>query len=80
MGFEDEYEYEYEDEFEEEYEEEYEAGGHGLQNVFSESEEMELASELLTIADDEELEYFLGNWMAVSLVNGLIRFRFKPIR
>ena len=54
-----EYEDEYENEFE--YEDEYEAGGYEMDNVFDESEEMELASELLTVADDEELEYFLGS-------------------
>jgi len=49
--YEDEYEYEGEYEYEDEYE---------MESVFDESEEMELASELLTVADDEELEYFLG--------------------
>jgi hypothetical protein len=67
MEYEDEYEaeyeydneYEYEDEFE--YENEYEGYGYDMENVFDESEEMELASELLTLSDDRELEYFLGN-------------------
>ena len=47
-----EYEYEYANEFEDEY-------GDEMENVFDESEEMEMASELLNVADDEELEYFL---------------------
>jgi uncharacterized protein (DUF697 family) len=65
MEYEGDYEAEYEDEyeFEDEYEDEseYEAYGHDMESVFDESEEMELASELLTVADDEELEYFLGS-------------------
>lgn len=48
----------YEDEYEHEYEYEFE-GGYG-EGVFDEAEEMELASELLSVGDDEELEYFLG--------------------
>jgi uncharacterized protein (DUF697 family) len=62
MEYEDEYEaeYEYDDEYEDEYEGEHEFEGYEMENVFDESEEMELASELLTVADDEELEYFLG--------------------
>ena len=56
--FEDEYEYEeeyeYEDEFE--YEEEYEVS----YTPFSEEEEMELATELLAISSEEELDQFLG--------------------
>lgn len=65
MEYEDEYgaeyeaEYDNESEFEDEYEYEYEYE-YEMENVFDESEEMELASELLTISDDEELEYFLG--------------------
>ena len=54
MGeFEDEYDNEYEDEYE--FEEEYEFEG-----VFDESEEMELAAELLTVSDEYEMEQFLG--------------------
>jgi len=51
-------EYEYEDEAEDEYEFEgpYDEG----EEVFDEAEEMDLASELLSVADDAELEYFLG--------------------
>ena len=48
-------EYEYADEYE--FESEYAAEG---PSVFDESEEMELAAELLSVSDDEELEYFLG--------------------
>ena len=67
MEYEDEFEneFEYDDEYEYEdeyaYEGEFEAGGYDMENVFDESEEMELASELLTVADDAELEYFLGS-------------------
>lgn len=49
----DEYEYESEYEFEGEYDDE-------GSSVFDEAEEMELAAELLSVSDDEELEYFLG--------------------
>ena len=65
MEYEDEYgadyeaEYDDESEYEDEYEYEYEYE-HDMESVFDESEEMELASELLTVSDDEELEYFLG--------------------
>ncbi len=45
-------EYEYEDEFEEELEE--------YETVFSEEEELELASELLAVTDEAELDQFLG--------------------
>lgn len=58
--YEDEYEYEYEDEDEYEYEEEYEYEMSDGPDVFSESEEMELAAELLAVADDAELDMFLG--------------------
>ncbi len=50
-------EYEDEDEFESEYEFESNFDGN---SPFSEAEEMELAAELMEIADDGELEYFLG--------------------
>lgn len=43
----DEYEYEYDDEFESE-------------SPFDEHEEMELAAELLSVSDEEELDQFLG--------------------
>lgn len=46
----DEFEFEFEDEFE------YETGG----SPFTEEEEMELASELLAIGSEEELDQFLG--------------------
>lgn len=60
--FEDEEESEYEDEYESEYEDEYDdeleyEGGRG---VFSDSEEMELAAELLSTSDEGELDHFFG--------------------
>lgn len=56
--FEEEYEEEYDDEFEEEFDvfNEYEFEG-----VFDESEEMELAAELLSVSDEQEMEQFIGN-------------------
>lgn len=58
MEFEDEFEEEYEDEFEDEYEyeDEFEVAAY----PFSEEEEMELATELLAINSEEELDQFLG--------------------
>jgi uncharacterized protein (DUF697 family) len=67
MEYENPYEAEYEADDEYEYEDEYgydgetDAEAYEMENVFDESEEMELASELMSVADDEELEYFLGN-------------------
>ena len=63
-AYEGEYEAEYEEpydtnEYEDEYEFESEYEGEGP-SVFDESEEMDLAAELLSVSDDEELEYFLG--------------------
>ncbi len=63
--FENDFESEFEDEYEGEYEAEYEAEFEALEDdefdgPFSESEEMELAAELLNVGDDEELEQFLG--------------------
>jgi hypothetical protein len=54
--FEPEYE-NYENAFEFEFEDEYEDNE---ASVFSEAEEMELASELLSVSNEEELEQFLG--------------------
>lgn len=61
MENEEEFEFEYDDEFEfeEEFESEFEMEvGSGY--PFSEEEEMELASELLAITSEEELDQFLG--------------------
>ncbi len=62
-----EFEEEYEDEFEDEYEDEYEYedefetfGELESLGVFSESEEMELAAELLSVSDEYEMEQFIG--------------------
>ena len=57
-GDEFEYEDEYEDEFE--YENEYEYEDEVAIAPFSEEEEMELATELLAITSEEELDQFLG--------------------
>jgi hypothetical protein len=61
-------EYEYEGEFDDEYEYESEYEGEyeyesfaDTEGVFDETEEMELAAELLTVSDDQELEQFLGS-------------------
>ena len=64
-GYAGEFEDEYEDEFEDEYEAEFEDEDeyeyeYDDTEVFSEEEEMELAAELLSVTDDEELEQFLG--------------------
>jgi len=56
-------EYEFEEEYEDEGEYEYEDEGEfefEFEGPFDEAEEMELAAELLEVADDDELEYFLG--------------------
>ena len=62
--YEDEFEYEYEeeDEYESDYEDEYddEFEYEGGQGVFDESEEMELAAELLSTSDEAELDHFFG--------------------
>ncbi|MEE9337470.1 MAG: hypothetical protein V3U87_05270 [Methylococcaceae bacterium] len=61
--YEDEYAYgesEYDDEFEYEEEDEGEYEFDGYETVFSEEEEMDLASELLAVTDEAELDQFLG--------------------
>jgi hypothetical protein len=65
MGdFEEQYEFQDEREDEYEFEDEYEAEyfeGTESEEVFDELEEMELASELLTVSDDREMEQFIGD-------------------
>ena len=62
----DEYEYEYDDdeleaEADDDFEFEWEfEGADDYEQVFDGAEEMELAAELLSASDDEELDYFLG--------------------
>ncbi len=64
-------------EFEFEYEEE---GGYELESPFDESEEMELAAELLEITDEAELEQFLGSlFKKVARKVGRV-FRSAPFR
>jgi uncharacterized protein (DUF697 family) len=58
-GYEGEHEAEFGDEYEYEFEGEYEA--YEEPEVFDEEEEMDLAAELLSVTDDEELEQFLGS-------------------
>lgn len=65
LEFED---YGYDEEYESEYEGEYEAAG-----PFDETDEMDLAAELLTISDDDELEYFLGK-LVKRAAKGVSRF------
>lgn len=63
MEYEDEYEFEMEeeDEYEMEYEDEYEFEDEtSFATPFSANEEMELASELLAVGSEEELDQFLG--------------------
>ena len=57
--YESDYGYEFEN-ADDEYEYEFEGAFDEGEGVFDESEEMELAAELLSVSDDEELEYFLG--------------------
>jgi len=64
LEYSDNGEYEYEDEFEteydDEYEDEFEYDNEIAISPFSEEEEMELATELLAITSEEELDQFLG--------------------
>ena len=82
----DEYEFEYDDEFEDEnFEWEFESQDNnwvdagdsewdvGPNGAFDETMEMELAAELLGVADDEELEEFLGK-LARRATSGVRRF------
>ncbi|MEM1270706.1 MAG: hypothetical protein AAGI08_11750 [Bacteroidota bacterium] len=64
--FEAEYdmEFEYDDEFEAEYDMEFEFETNG---VFDEEMEAELANELLTVSNDEEMEQFLGSLFSAAL-------------
>lgn len=57
-GYEGEYEGEFDDEYEYEFEGVYEE--YDEPEVFNEEEEMDLAAELLSVTDDEELDQFLG--------------------
>ena len=57
-GYEGEYEGEFDDEYEYEFEGAYEE--YDEPEVFDEEEEMDLAAELLSVTDDEELDQFLG--------------------
>jgi hypothetical protein len=57
-GYEGEYEGEFDDEYEYEFEGVYEE--YDEPEVFNEEEEMDLAAELLSVTDDEELNQFLG--------------------
>ena len=71
--YESEYEAEFEFEFEDgddeyEFESEFETPG-----PFDETEEMDLAAELLTVSGDEELEYFLGK-LVRRAARGVSRF------
>lgn len=58
--YEQEDEHEYEDEFEEEFEGESEYEGEDRESTFHESAQMELASELLAVQSEAELDQFLG--------------------
>jgi hypothetical protein len=66
-GYDTEYDTEYDQEYETEYDPEYEADAYEydgeamFEGPFSEVEEMELASDLLEVASEEELDQFLGN-------------------
>jgi hypothetical protein len=57
-GYEGEYEGEFDDAYEYEFEGVYEE--YDEPEVFNEEEEMDLAAELLSVTDDEELDQFLG--------------------
>lgn len=51
------------------------SGEGGSNAMFSESEEMELANELLSVSNEAELEQFLGNFLrkAASVAGGIIK-------
>lgn len=73
----DEFENEYESdefEFEDEYEDEWESGDQmESESPFSESEEMELAAELLAVESEAELDQFLGG-LIKKAAGGISRF------
>lgn len=86
---EDEYEYEQEDEnefeFEEEFEGESEYEGEDRESTFHESAQMELASELLSVQSEAELDQFLGKLIkkasrfAGKLVKGPLKGMLKSV-
>lgn len=69
--YEDEYEYEREDEYENEFESESE----DHESTFHESAQMELASELLSVQNEDELDQFLG-----KLIKKAARFAGKLVK
>lgn len=71
-------EYEGESQYEGPYEAEYEGEYEG-ESVFSESEEIALAAELLSVTNEAELEEFLGKlWKGIKKVGGTIAKVAKP--
>ncbi len=68
-----EYEDEFEDEFEGDLEDEWEDG----ESTFDEATQMELASELLSVSNEDELDHFLGGLIskAISGIGGLLKSR-----